>query len=1255
MVHFLGVKTPRSTAVFSIIILAALFLSSCSRESLHEVIPVFTPGTAPMENKWSNLSPRLQSLFATGDGKNEWAVGDAGTILHSTDAQTWKRQTSNTTNFLRSVYGAYDGKNVWVVGNGGTILHSTDEETWKQQTSNTTHNLWFVYATGDGKNVWAVGDAGTILHSADGETWKQQTSNTTNNLLSAYGTSDGKNLWAVGAGTILHSSDGETWKDETNDATKVRRSVYETGDGKNVWVVGSGGTILHSTDEETWKQQTSNTTHNLWSVYGTGDGKNFWAVGEAGTILHSTDGETWKQQTSNTTSALLSVHGTGDGKNVWAVGEAGTILYSADGETWEQQTGNTASVLRFVSGTGDGKSLWAVGHDGTILHSANGETWKQQTTNTTNNLWSVYGTGDGKNFWGVGEAGTILHSTDGETWKQQASNTTNNLLFVYGAGDGKNMWVVGTGGTILHSTDGETWRQQTSNTSTDLYSVYRTSDGKNMWMVGTGGTILHSTDGETWKQQTSKTDKFLQSVYGTGDGKSVWAVGDVGTILYSADGETWKQQTSNTTVHLSFVYGTSDGKNVWAVGERGSILHSTDGETWKQQTSNTTHHLLFVYGTSDGKNLWAVGSAGTILHSAQASRAPYLDGAELVREVKGTFLNLKIACPDPDSRPIGLRIIGWNSYKFTKNKEGSPITVKGEIGCGVLKVPVDLDDLEMGAGDRAYFGISLDSDSTSVTYHYGQKYDPWRWFIDHKKELFILAAILAVFSILCLFWIFRPLWNLRLYFALKQPLVERLFKIPVVGSALEMIFTVCTFGLPWFVVHSRTLDAWVAEQRSMAEGRWAEQTLPARAAVSERQRFVEATPYVPLPLRIGDPSTGTLISQPTSDEIAKRFSEKRTVIQVIGPGGAGKTTFARQCGLWALMGHPGGLRSTTVMPLWIDEDMAADKNPLTDVVKNKLAAVLPDVRTDDLLLNALLRKQRILVIVDRLSERSLSTQEYLKKIYSFTRAEAMIITTRNPIAIDGVTCIKLFPQPLDENTLLYFMQALLQLKSVENHVEPIRVSLDDQMTLDKKLSALYRKSVRGDGNILPLPVRLFVEEAKVIIADSGSLDSLPQSIPDVYSRYLERVNPDNPSVPNFMSQGEMLRAAEVLAKLALGDDFIPKEFDAGRAVTELKKEGWTDPQKINPVQRLLDNGILIPKGELINRRLKFVLDPIAEHLAAAAYLQELGRDSVRLDLLRDRARNAPGFLVALDLLTRTATQSPNSNVVTNDVVGNSSS
>src|ERR1035438_3492730 len=112
--------------------------------------------------------------------------------------------------------------------------------------------------------------------------------------------------------------------------------------------------------------------------------------------------------------------------------------------------------------------------------------------------------------------------------------------------------------------------------------------------------------------------------------------------------------------------------------------------------------------------------------------------------------------------------------------------------------------------------------------------------------------------------------------------------------------------------------------------------------------------------------------------------------------------------------------------------------------------------------------------------------------------------------------------------------------------------------------------MESDVPVLPLPVRLFVGEAKRIIHAGRSLDTLPLSVPEVYSRYIEQVNPEEPSLPNFMTPPEMLRAATVLAQLALSGDLVPKEFYADEAAIELRKAGWGDPQKLDPVRRLVD-------------------------------------------------------------------------------------
>ncbi len=255
------------------ILVTSLFLAGCTNASWRAVEPHYTPDSAPARYDFQSLTRPLLSVYGTGDGKTLWAVGDGGTILHSTDGATWKPQASGTTNALFSVYGTGDGKTLWAVGEGGTILHSTDGATWKPQASGTTDFLRSVYGTGDGKTLWAVGEGGTILHSTDGATWEPQASGTTNTLYSVYGTGDGKTLWAVGdPGT---------------------NRLWAVGDpGTNRRLSGSTSltsTILHSRDGATWKPHASGTMHGLRSVYGTGDGKTLWAVGGGGTSIEATE------------------------------------------------------------------------------------------------------------------------------------------------------------------------------------------------------------------------------------------------------------------------------------------------------------------------------------------------------------------------------------------------------------------------------------------------------------------------------------------------------------------------------------------------------------------------------------------------------------------------------------------------------------------------------------------------------------------------------------------------------------------------------------------------------------------------------------------------------------------------------------------------------------------------------------------------------------------------------------------------------
>jgi len=142
------------------------------------------------------------------DSSDGWAVGAAGTILHTTDGgATWTAQaaTPATTQSLAGVAFA-DSSDAWAVGAAGTILHTTDGgATWTAPTATpvTTSDLAGV-AFANANDGWAVGAAGTILHTTNaGGLWSAQSSGTGADL-KGVAFPAAKRGWVVGAsGTVL--------------------------------------------------------------------------------------------------------------------------------------------------------------------------------------------------------------------------------------------------------------------------------------------------------------------------------------------------------------------------------------------------------------------------------------------------------------------------------------------------------------------------------------------------------------------------------------------------------------------------------------------------------------------------------------------------------------------------------------------------------------------------------------------------------------------------------------------------------------------------------------------------------------------------------------------------------------------------------------------------------------------------------------------------------------------------------------------
>jgi len=396
---------------------------------------------------------------------NGWAVGDGGTIIHTTDGNTWTGPVSagTTTNILRSIV-LLSSSEAYAVGdadaNGATVLHGTSLDstpTWSRLPVNqvaTTLGLDSVTFATSGGNIWSVGKSGVVAFclnncsSASSAIWSTTTSPNTLELDSVFMVSDSDG-WAVGVA------------DAAGNPTVLRWNG-----GSFSWTRAPFVAPLISPT-------------SLHGVYLSG-GSSGWAVGGATGPVPSTlwyDGNTWTGKTVGSPCAcvLNSVYMVSD-SNSWAVGTAGTIMHSSStGGSFSiapsSVAGATYESVYFDPSSG-GMSGWAAGADGSgnalIVHTTNGgaDAWPVVGIPVLPNpvtLNSIFFQ-DSTHAWAAGTKSTILY-WNGVSWTSVAivgpSTISITGIAVTGGPPATDGWAVGkdtaTNLPVTIHYDGTTW------------------------------------------------------------------------------------------------------------------------------------------------------------------------------------------------------------------------------------------------------------------------------------------------------------------------------------------------------------------------------------------------------------------------------------------------------------------------------------------------------------------------------------------------------------------------------------------------------------------------------------------------------------------------------------------------------------------------------------------------------------------------------------------------------------------------------
>src|SRR6266508_6153902 len=160
---------------------------------------------APAAGTWVKQAPQPTWYDLHGvdmvSASEGWAVGDWGTILHTTTGGvSWNQQATGTTEPLYAVR-FLDASHGWAVGN---IMFRTDDggQTWQRGDAPPASNYGMDFA--DLSNGWAVGTGGIVYRTTDGgRTWTWSATPTSENLkdMDFVSASTG---WAVGGnGAII--------------------------------------------------------------------------------------------------------------------------------------------------------------------------------------------------------------------------------------------------------------------------------------------------------------------------------------------------------------------------------------------------------------------------------------------------------------------------------------------------------------------------------------------------------------------------------------------------------------------------------------------------------------------------------------------------------------------------------------------------------------------------------------------------------------------------------------------------------------------------------------------------------------------------------------------------------------------------------------------------------------------------------------------------------------------------------------------